>query len=143
MKRIFASILVAFFMIITINMGNVFATNTTNTLITTNTANVTNTAGELQQIKEKSTKELQDYRERYGSDVYGLTAYILDKIRIYSIPICFIGIAIGAIYQYVIGIRKLDVRDRGFGVVIAFVTVLIICQVLPLVFAIVIKGWRG
>lgn len=134
MKKVFASTFVVFFIIITLCMGSVGATNTTNT---------TNTTGELQQIKEKSTKELQDYKERYGSDAYGLTAYILDKIRIYSIPICFIGIAIGAIYQYVIGIRKLDVRDRGFGVVIAFVTVLIICQVLPLIFAIVIKGWRG
>lgn len=134
MKRIFASILAAFCVIMTINTGHVSAINV---------ANVANVTGELQQIKEKSTKELQDYKDRYGSDAYGLTAYILDKIRIYSIPICFIGIAIGSIYQYVIGIRKLDVRDRGFGVVIAFVTVLIICQVLPLIFAIVIKGWRG
>ena len=28
---------------------------------------------------------------------------------------CFVGIAVGAIYQYVIGIRKLDIRDRGFN----------------------------
>ncbi len=27
----------------------------------------------------------------------------------------FLGIAIGSIYQYVIGIRKLDVRDKGFA----------------------------
>ena len=47
----------------------------------------------------------------------------------------------GTIYQYVIGIRKLDVRDRGFNLVIAFVTALVICQVLPLVFAVVTRGW--
>lgn len=79
----------------------------------------------------------------YGSDTYGLTAYMLHKVQVYSIPIGFIAIAIGAIYQYVIGIRKLDVRDKGFGLMIASITLLVICQVLPLVFAIVVKGWRG
>lgn len=74
---------------------------------------------------------------------YGLVAYILNMVRIYSIPFCFIGIAIGSIYQYVIGIRKLDIRDRGFYLIITFVTILAICQVLPLIFAIVVNGWRG
>ena len=64
-------------------------------------------------------------------------------IRIYSIPVGFIGIAISGIYRYVIGIRKMDVRDKGFGVMIGIITVLVICQVLPLIFAIVVKGWRG
>ena len=67
----------------------------------------------------------------------------MNKVRVYSIPLGFIAIALGAIYQYVIGIRKMDVRDKGFGLIIASVTVLVICQVLPLVFAIVVKGWRG
>lgn len=109
----------------------------------TNALTAEQTSGELTDIKEQAAQELKDYTERYGSDTYGLTAYILNKVRIYSIPFCFIGIAIGAIYQYVIGIRKLDLRDKGFNLVIAFVTILIICQVLPLIFAIVVKGWRG
>jgi len=72
-----------------------------------------------------------------------MAAYILDIVRVYSIPFCFIGIAIGSIFQYVLGIRKLDVRDRGFMLIITFVTILLICQVLPLIFAIVVNGWRG
>ena len=55
-------------------------------------------------------------------DTYGLTAYMLHKVQVYSIPIGFIAIAIGAIYQYVIGIRKMDVRDKGFGLMIASIT---------------------
>ena len=101
------------------------------------------TTGQLIEIKDKEKKELQDYVETYGSDSYGLTAYILGKVRLYSIPLCFIGIAVGAIYQYVIGIRKLDVRDKGLGLVVAFITIFVICQVLPLVFALVVKGWRS
>lgn len=99
-------------------------------------------AGQLVQIKENSEKKLEDYKEEYGSDAYGIAAYILNVVRIYSIPVCFIGIAIGGIYQ-VIGIRKLDERDRGFGIMIGCITVLVITQLLPLIFAIVVKGWRG
>lgn len=138
MKKVLASTVLIFLIILNCNM--IFETVS---IASSGTTSVSNTQGELKQIKEKSSKELKDYVDRYGSDTYGLTAYVLDKVRIYSIPICFIGIAVGAIYQYVIGIRKLDVRDRGFGVVIAFVTLLIICQILPLIFAIVVKGWRG
>ena len=100
-------------------------------------------ATELVEIKETAKDSLEEYVEKYGSRPYGLTAFILNMVRIYSIPCCFIGIAIGSIFQYVLGIRKLDVRDRGFMLIITFVTILLICQVLPLIFAIVVNGWRG
>ena len=100
-------------------------------------------AAEIVNMKESSKAKVEDYIEKYGSTPYGVAAFILNALRIYSIPCCFIGIAIGSVYQYVIGIRKLDTRDKGFALVIGFVTVLIICQVLPLIFAIVVKGWRG
>ena len=100
-------------------------------------------ATELVEIKETTKDKLAEYIEKYGSTLYGVAAYILNIVRIYSIPFCFIGIAIGSIYQYVLGIRKLDVRDKGFFLIISFVTILLICQVLPLIFAIVVNGWRG
>lgn len=100
-------------------------------------------ATELIEMKESTKEKMDEYIEKYGSTPYGITAYILNGVRIYSIPFCFIGIAIGSIFQYVIGIRKLDVRDRGFAVIITFVTILLICQVLPLIFAVVVNGWRG
>ena len=132
MKRV----LICFFMVVCLfSFVSVYAT-ANNTL-------KNETQSELVQIKDKEIKELEDYKESYGSDTYGVTAYILGKIRIYSIPLCFIGIAVGAIFQYVIGIRKLDVRDRGLALIIGFVTVLVICQILPLIFAIIVKGWRN
>ena len=100
-------------------------------------------AAEIVQMKESSKSKVQDYIDKYGSTPYGVAAYILNILRIYSIPTCFIGIAIGSIYQYVIGIRKLDTRDKGFAMIITFVTILMICQVLPLIFAIVVNFWRG
>ena len=68
---------------------------------------------------------------------------ILNVLRIYSIPFCFLGIAISAIYQYVIGIRKLDTQEKGLVMMISFITILVICQILPLAFAIVVKFGRG
>lgn len=100
-------------------------------------------AGKLIEIKEKSAKELSDYVEAYGDETYGFTAYILNKVRFFSIPLCFLGISVGAIYQYVIGIRKLDTRYKGFFAIIAFVTILIICQVLPFIFVVVVKFGRS
>lgn len=97
----------------------------------------------LVKLKNKELKTLEDYKESYGNDTYGFAAYILNIIRIYSIPFGFVGIAVSGIYRYVIGIRKLDVRDKGFGAMIGIITVMVICQVLPLIFAIVVKGWRG
>lgn len=99
------------------------------------------TTSKMIEMKEAEREELEDYKRDYGSDAYGFTAFILNKVRIFSIPFCFLGIVISAIYQYVIGIRKLDVRYKGFYTMIAFITLFVIAQVLPLIFVIVIKGF--
>lgn len=130
MKKVIA---VIFVFICVFSVITTYATNTENVLEPTKTSST------LVKIKEKSLKTV----EQYGNQTYGYVAYILNLVRIYSIPFCFVGIVISAIYRYVIGIRKLDVQDKGFGVMIGIITVLVICQVLPLIFAIVVKGWRG
>ena len=98
------------------------------------------TAETIVKIKEEQLKSLEDYKAKYGSDTYGIAAYILHIIQVYSIPIGLVGIAICAIYQYIIGLKRLDIRDKGFNTMIAMVTILIICQVLPLIFAVVVKS---
>lgn len=98
---------------------------------------------QLIEIKENAAKTLEEYKQKYGTDAYGLTAYILNILRIYSIPFCFLGIAVSAIYQYVIGIRKLDTQEKGLHMMVAFITILVICQILPLAFAVVVKFGRG
>ena len=102
-----------------------------------------NTKSQIIEIKDNEAKSLEDYKEKYGSDAYGLVAYILNLVRIYSIPFCFLGIAIGAIHHYIIGIRTLDTLEKGMGLIVTFVTILIICQVLPLAFAVFVKFGRG
>ncbi len=137
MKKVIAMIFVVFIAFTILGTVNVYATNENSTLkAETATSN-------LVELKDKAWKSLQDYQAAYGNDTYGLAAYILNIVRIYSIPFGFVGIVIAAIYRYVIGIRKLDVQDKGFGVLVAIITVMVICQVLPLIFAIVVRGWRG
>ena len=133
MKKVIAIISILFLLM---GCTSVYAANQV-------TETAQSTTGKIIQIKDKELKTLEEYKEAYGSDAYGLTAFLLSKIRVYSIPFGFVAIIIAAIYQYIIGIKKLDVRDKGFALMIASVTIVVICQVLPLVFAIVVKGWRG
>jgi hypothetical protein len=101
------------------------------------------TKSQLIEIKDNELKSMEDYQQAYGNTTYGTVAYVLNKVRIYSIPFAILGIAISAIYEYVIGLRHAESRDKGFNSMIAIVTLLVICQVLPLIFAIIVKGWRG
>lgn len=128
-------IMMCFFSIFCI--GSVFAANNTTEIISDETKS------QIVTLKDNELKSMKDYQEAYGSETYGVVAYILNKVRIYSIPFGILGIAISAIFQYVIGIRHLENRDKGFNTMIAIITLLIICQVLPLVFAVIVKGWRG
>jgi len=100
------------------------------------------TEGKIVEIKENETKNLEDYQEKYGSKVYGTVAYILHLIQIYSIPFCFLGIVVGAICDYVIGIRHIETKEKGLALMITFITLGVICQILPLVFTIVVKFGR-
>lgn len=123
-----------------INAANVNNTTTQNK--STEKVLTNETESTLVELKEKEMKSLEDYKETYGSDAYGLTAYILHKLQIYSIPFCFLGIMVGGIYNYVLGIRHLEIQEKGLALMVSFVTFAIICQVLPLVFTIVVKFGR-
>ena len=136
MKKIVIALLIVMCVLSIMVSYKVYATNGEDVLNS-------DTASKLIEIKEKSAQELEDYVEAYGDETYGFTAYILNKVRFFSIPLCFLGISVGAIYQYVIGIRKLDTRYKGFFAIIAFVTILVICQVLPFVFVVVVKFGRS
>ena len=100
------------------------------------------TESNLVEIKNDQLKSIKDYQEKYGSEAYGTTAYILHLVQIWSIPFCFLGIVIGVICDYVIGLKHLEVKEKGLALIVTFVTLTIICQVLPLVFAIVVKFGR-
>ena len=138
MKKIFV-IGLTFIVIIGIFLctNKIYAENTENQAIDEQTES------KIVEIKNNVAHSLEDYKVKYGSDAYGTVAYILNIVRIYSIPLCFLGIAFGAIHRYILGIRKLDTLEKGMGLIVTFVTLLIICQILPLAFAVFVKFGRG
>ena len=100
-----------------------------------------NATSELMDAKNTVTAALDKYTSDYGSQSYGTVAYVLHMISIYSIPVCFLGIIVGAIAMYAFGTRRLDLKHKGSRMMMAFITLLVIAQVLPLVFALVVRGW--
>ena len=93
MKKLLVSFLIIFIFICTINTVSIYATND-NQVSSDMQGEESNLLGnglsdetksELKDLKEKSNSELQEFIEKYGSQTYGIAAYILDKIRIYSI----------------------------------------------------------
>ena len=145
-KYLIATIMIVLLIISVFGANMTYAADGNNSVVeneTTDRAIDEETESQLVELKENVANSLEDYKEKYGSDVYGTVAYILNLVRIYSIPLCFLGIAIGAIHQYVIGVRKLDTLEKGMALIVTFVTILIICQILPLAFAVFVKFGRG
>ena len=103
-----------------------------------------NNKNDVEEMKSKMEVKKEEYTEKYGSEAYWLAGFILEEVvQPYSIPFFFIGIVLGLLFQYVLGTRRLDYKHRGFSTVIVFVTILVICQVLPFIYALVVIGWRG
>ena len=133
MKKTVTAILIITLIIMSFSYSIVYASN--NLII--------DKTNEMLKMKEYNSSELEQYKEKYNSDTYGMVAFILNKVRFFSIPVCFIGIVIGALYQYVLGTRRLDKKHKGFNLILTFVTLLVISQILPLIFAIIVTNWRG
>ena len=97
------------------------------------------TQSKLIQLKEKNSKIIKHYEEKYPSKTYGIVAYVLHIFQIYSIPFYLLGILVGFISKEIIGVRHFESQDKGNALIIVLTTIFIILQVLPLVFAVVVK----
>ena len=137
MKKIIVGI------ILVLMLSLVISTTVFAEVATVNNTIADGNANKISGMKESVSDKIAEYSEKYESDAYGLAAYVLNVARIFSIPVCFVGIIIGALNQYVLGTRRLDKKHKGYGMIMTFVTLLVICQVLPLIFTVVVMGWRG
>ena len=96
--------------------------------------------GDKVRILTSKDEEIKKYSEDLGSTTNGTVYYYLMMIQKYSVPVCFIGLTIASLNFFIIGNKKLDKREQGFGMLIAFGLGLIVFQVLPLLFAIIVAG---
>lgn len=93
-------------------------------------------------LSNMSNKErkIAEYTDKYNDKALGTTAYYLDVVRVYSIPVWIICLAIGGFNFGIIGEKKLDKREQGFGFIVASLCGFAISQVLPLIFALLVAG---
>lgn len=145
MKKIILSI----FIILTITIFNcsVLATNTaysgemtqiSGEVTESNTSDNNELSGASEEIlgavteKDRKIAELSD---KYNDKALGTVAYYLELVRYYSTPIFFIFLTIGAFNFFIIGNKKLDKKEQGFGWITACIIGWVFFQCIPLIFA--------
>ena len=94
-------------------------------------------------LKNLNSKEekINEYTEKLGGNkTNGTVLYYLEVIRNYSFPVCFVGLAVASLNFFIIGNKKLEKREQGFRMLVTLIIGLIVFQVLPLLFAIIVAG---
>ena len=94
----------------------------------------------LKNLASKDEK-IRKYTEALGGNkTNGTVLYYLYEVQKYSIPVCFVGLVIASLNFFIIGNKKLDKREQGFRMLVSIIVGLIVFQVLPLLFAIIVAG---
>ncbi len=87
--------------------------------------------------KDERIKELT---QKYNDKTLGTVAYWLEVVRFYSTPVLFIFLVMGAFNFFIVGNKKLDKKEQGFGWMTTCFVGWVVFQVIPLVFALVTIG---
>lgn len=97
---------------------------------------------ELLKMKSKSRDSLEKYKQKYKNNViYGTIAYVLNIARLASVPVFVVGYLVSIVYEFIVGMKRREMVRKGRGMRITLVSAFVMAQVLPLIFAIVIKFW--
>lgn len=90
--------------------------------------------------KDKKARRIAELTDKYNDKVLGNVAYYLELAQKYSFPVCFIGLAMGAFNFLIIGNKKLDKKEQGFAWIVGFTIGLVVFNVIPLLFALIVAG---
>ncbi len=84
-------------------------------------------------------KEIEEYTKALkGNRTNGTVLYYLKQARLYSYPVIFVLMVIASLNYFIIGNKKLEKRENGFRMLVTLVVGLIVFQILPLLFAILV-----
>ena len=83
----------------------------------------------------KKDRRIAELSDKYNDKNLGKVAYYLEVVRFYSTPIFFIFLTIGAFNFFIIGNKKLDKKEQGFGWITACIIGWVFFQCIPLAFA--------
>lgn len=92
-------------------------------------------AGEevVESISRKDQK-IKELTIKYNDKTLAFVAYLLEGARYYSTPIFFIFLTIGAFNFFIVGNKKLDKKEQGFGWITACILGWVFFQCIPLLF---------
>ncbi len=83
----------------------------------------------------KKDRKIAELTDKYNDKTLGMVAYYLEVVRYYSTPVFFIFLTIGAFNFFIVGNKKLDKKEQGFGWITACIIGWVFFQCVPLVFA--------
>ena len=83
-------------------------------------------------------EKIKKYSEALGDKTNGTVLYYLELARKYSYPVIFVLMVIASLNYFIIGNKKLEKRENGFRMLVTLVVGLIVFQILPLLFAIIV-----
>ena len=101
---------------------------------------ITDASEKILENMSKKERKIAEYTDKYNDKTLAVTAYWLDIAHLYSIPVFIILITWGAFNCYIIGEKKLDKREQGFSTIVASLVGLVVFQVLPFLFALLVVG---
>ncbi len=99
-------------------------------------ANLNNSSEEVMKKFSKKERRIAELSDKYNDKGIGTIAYYLEVARYYSTPIFFIFLTIGAFNFFIVGNKKLDKKEQGFGWITACIIGWVVFQCIPLIFAI-------
>ena len=97
--------------------------------------NLSDASEEIIESVTKKDKRIAELKVKYNNDTLAVIAYYLEVVRFYSTPIFFIFFTIGAFNFFIIGNKKLDKKEQGFGWITACIIGWVVFQCIPLIFA--------
>lgn len=101
-------------------------------------ADIPDASKEIINNVSENERKRAEYIDEYNDQILGSVAYGLYMIQKYSWPICFIGITIGSFNFLILGNKKLDKKEQGFGWIVGFTMALVVFNVLPLIYAVLV-----
>ncbi len=94
----------------------------------------------INRLKTKEEKIAQYTEDLGGNKTNGTVLYWLNVVKDYSVPVFFVLLVIASLNFFIIGNKKLDKREQGFSMLVTLIIGLIVFQVLPFLFAIIVAG---
>ena len=126
--------------VLAIFLGTKFLTNFS---ATGDATNLDSGAEIVEKLDQTNNENLNKYIEKYGDKTHGFVAYVLSRIRFYSIPFCIILFVIGSFLYYIVGQEKFVESERGYGMVVASIFFFAIAQIAPLIYTLIITFGRS